>query len=104
MFKDAVARDIDHVFLNLNEFAETHFFAGQEVVVVVNDDSQAKVKKGFLLGIVEADVILYGKTENLPPQRGIGKTVDYDGKVMQVTDWATAAGVTEIALRQNVQR
>ncbi len=103
-FKDAIANDIGRVFLNLKEFAEEHYFEGKKILVVVNEDDQAKIKKGFLLGLVEADIILFGKTEDLPAQKGIGKTVDLDGKMMIVSAWATAAGVTEIGLRHNVQR
>lgn len=103
-FKDAVQADIDRVFLNLNEFADTHTVDGRQVSVVVNDDKQAKIKNGFLLGLIEADLIIYGKTTDFPKQKGIGKVVDYDGRTMVVAGWSTACGMTEIALNQNKQR
>ena len=101
-FKDAVAADIDRVFLNEQEFGERHTVDKVEIVCVVNDDKQAKMKNGFLLGNIEADVVLFGRTDQLPPKKGIGATVVFDFKQCKVVAWQEAMGVTEIALNQTV--
>lgn len=44
MFKDIIANDIDNVFLNLNEFANTATINGKQITVVV--DSEARTYEG----------------------------------------------------------
>lgn len=45
-FKDMVARDLDAVFLNVDEFAELHMVEGKEIPVVMDDDRLTTLKKG----------------------------------------------------------
>ena len=44
MFKDIIANDIDNVFLNLNEFADTATINGKQITVVI--DSEARTFEG----------------------------------------------------------
>ena len=60
------------------------------------------VKDGRIVGHVEADMIIFGKTEKLPAERGPESIINVDGKEMIVVKWAGSMGLTEIALRQNV--
>lgn len=41
MFKDHIANDIEKVFLNLSEFADTVFIDGKEIKVVVDNDAKS---------------------------------------------------------------
>lgn len=98
-FKAQIADDIERVFLNSDDFAESHTIEGITVVCVVDDNAQARVKQGRILGMVEADVILFGKASDFPfrPE----EHMNVDGKEMFVVKWAEAMGVIEIALEQN---
>lgn len=99
-FKDTVAADIENVFLNSEEFAETHIIEGTAVKCVFNSDTQDKIKDGRILGQIEADVVIYGKASDMPRQRGPESIVNVDGKEMTVVKWGENAGLVELALRQ----
>ena len=100
--KDQVAADLDRVFLNADDFAETHLIEGTSVICVVNEDTVNQIKEGRIVGHVEADMIIFGKTAQLPPERGPESIINVDGKEMIVVKWAGSMGLTEIALRQNL--
>lgn len=100
-FKAQIQDDIERVFINLDDFAESHTIEGTTVMCVVDDNAQARVKQGRILGMVEADVILFGKAEDFPYTRGPEELMNVDGKEMIVVKWAEAMGVVEIALEQN---
>lgn len=100
--KDQIAADLDRVFLNVDDFADEHLIEGKSVTCVVNEDTVNKIKDGRIVGHVEADMIIFGKTEKLPAERGPESIINVDGKEMIVVKWAGSMGLTEIALRQNV--
>ncbi len=99
--KEQIAADRDRIFLNDTEFAEEHLIESKRIVCVVNEDTVNKIKDGRIVGHVEADMIIFGKTELLPPDRSLESIINVDGKEMIVVKWAGAMGMTEIALRQN---
>lgn len=101
-FKSQIEADITSVFLNGNEFAETHMIEGTAVVCVLNSDTADKIKDGRILGNIEADMIIFGKTSDLPRQRGPESIINVDGREMVVIKWGESEGVTEIALRGSV--
>ena len=45
-FKEQILKDLDEVFLNLEEFAELHRVEGVEIPVVVDSDQLNKLKRG----------------------------------------------------------
>lgn len=101
MFKDQVANDIYKVFLNADEFAEEHRVEGVRIRVVIDDDQLQELKKGQILGMVEADMLLFAKTSDLPTDPRPGQLINVDGREMIAVDSGKAMGMTELALRQN---
>ena len=100
-FKSQVADDIERVFFNLDDFAETHTVEGTSISCVVSTDVQDRIKNGRILGNIEADTVLYAKTEDVPRYRSPESIINVDGKEMIVVKWTESMGVTVIALRQN---
>lgn len=100
-FKEQIERDLD-VFLNLDEFAELHRVEGVQITVVVDDDQLNKLKQGQILGLVEADMLLMGRESDFPARLEPGRLLNVDGREMLVTNSGTAAGLVEVALRQNI--
>ena len=100
-FKEQLQRDLDTVFLNLAEFAETHRVEGKTIPVVADHDELTKLKKGQILGLVEADMLLRGKVEDFPRGLEPGRLLNVDGREMIVTDSGEDMGLAEVALRQN---
>lgn len=100
-FKDMVARDLDAVFLNVDEFAELHMVEGKEIPVVMDDDRLTTLKKGQILGLVEADVLLMGKVSDFPADMEPGRLLNVDGRELIVSKSSRDMGLIEAALRQN---
>lgn len=100
-FKDMVARDLDGVFLNVDEFAELHMVEGKEIPVVMDDDRLTTLKKGQILGLVEADMLLMGKVSDFPADMEPGRLLNVDGRELIVSKSSRDMGLIEAALRQN---
>lgn len=100
-FKEQFLRDLDAVFLNLDEFAEIHRIEGKKIPVVVDDDQLNKLKQGQLLGVVEADMLLMGRVADFPANMAPGRLLNVDGRELLVESSGTNMGLIEVALRQN---
>lgn len=100
-FKERIQQDLDTVFLNLDEFGETHRIEGKEISVVMNNDEMNALKKGQILGLVEADVVIFAKAEDLPRDLDPGRLLNVDGRELIVVKAYRHMGLAEVALRQN---
>lgn len=110
-FKDQIRRDLDAVFFNLDEFGELHRVEGENILVVMDEFQLSKLpssstagsfKQGRLLGLIEGDVVLYGREEDLPANLEPGRLLNIDGREMLVVSSGKDLGLVEIALRQNL--
>lgn len=100
-FKDQIQKDLDTVFLNLGEFAELHHVEGVQIAVVVDNDQLNKLKKGQILGLIEADMLLMGREADFPADLDPGRLLNVDGRELIVEKSGKDMGLVEVALRQN---
>ena len=100
-FKDDIRTDLDEVFLNLDEFAEEHTIEGKKISVVMNNDQLETLKEGQILGLVEADMVIFAKVEDLPTDLDPGRFLNVDGRELIVVKAGRNMGLAEVALRQN---
>ena len=100
-FKEQILKDLDNVFLNLDEFAEYHRVEGVKIAVVVDSDQLNKLKKGQILGLIEADMLLMGKESDFPRDLEPGRLLNVDGRELIVVNSGKDMGMVEVALRQN---
>ena len=100
-FKEQLQNDLDSVFFNLDEFAELHRVEGKKIPVVVDSDQLNKLKKGQILGLIEADMLLMGKEADFPANLEPGRLLNVDGREMLVANSGRDLGLVEVALRQN---
>lgn len=100
-FKELIQKDLDAVFLNLDEFAELHRVEGKQIPVVVDNDQLIKLKQGQILGLVEADMLLMGKETDFPDDIEPGSLLNVDGREYIVTNSGKDMGLVEVALSQN---
>lgn len=100
-FKEQIQKDLDAVFLNLDEFAELHRIEGKKIAVVVDNDQLQQLKKGQILGLVEADMLIMGKESDFPADLEPGRLLNVDGRELIVENSGTDMGLVEVALRQN---
>ena len=101
-FKEQIQKDLDAVFLNLEDFAELHRVEGVQIAVVVDSDRLNKLKQGQILGLVEADMLLMGKKADFPANLEPGRLLNVDGREMIVENSGENMGLVEVALRQNI--
>lgn len=100
-FKDQLIKDLDSVFLNTDEFAEYHRIEGAQIPVVVDSDQLNKLKKGQILGLIEADMLLMGRESDFPRDLEPGRLLNVDGRELIVVNSGKDMGLVEVALRQN---
>ena len=100
-FKEQIRQDLDAVFLNLGEFAELHRIEGKQVAAVIDDDELREYKKGQILDLVEADMLILAKADDLPRDLDPGRLLNVDGREMLVIKAGNDMGLAEVALRQN---
>lgn len=93
--------DLDAVFLNLDEFAELHRVEGAEIAVVMDNDQMNKLKKGQILGLIEADILLLGKESDFPANLEPGRLLNLDGRELSIVNSGRDLGLVEVALSQN---
>ena len=99
--KDMIESDVDLVFFQLNDFAETRRVEGKEISVVIDNDQLVKMKQGQDLGVAKADMLIYARSVDLPKRKAPGSLLNMDGREYIVDDWTENKGVTQISLRQN---
>ena len=100
-FKEQILKDLDAVFFNLDEFAELHRVEGAKIAVVVDSDQLNKLKKGQILGLVEADMLLMGREADFPADLDPGRLLNIDGRELRVVKSGKDMGLVEVALSQN---
>ena len=100
-FKERIQQDIDTVFLNLEEFAELHRIEGKEIPIVIDNNELTKLKQGQILGLVDADILIFGRREDSPKNMNPGRLLNVDGREMIVTNTGVDMGMIEVALKQN---
>jgi hypothetical protein len=100
-FKDEIANDIDNVFLNLNDFTETHLVEGNEILCVLDNDSLKARQGSAEIGIDESTLLLFANIEDLPKKQK-GGLLNIDHKEYIIDDWKVNFGMAEIVLHRNV--
>ena len=101
-FKDCVAADIHGVFLNTQEFADTHTIDGRKMDAVVDDD--ALLERDAARGGVHSDGIykvrrlLYVSRDDYGGRPPSGKRLVLDGREYRVVQADEAAGVLTIEI------
>ena len=100
-FKEQIQKDLDAVFFNTDEFAEPHRVEGKKIDVIVDSDKMDELKKGQILGLIEADMLLMGKEQDFPRDLEPGRLLNVDGRELIVTNSGKDMGLVEVALRQN---
>lgn len=100
-FKEQIQKDLDNVFFNLDEFGELHRIEGVEIAVVIDSDQLNKLKKGQILGLIEADILIMGRAVDFPDFLEPGRLLNVDGRELIVANSGEDMGLVEVALRQN---
>ena len=102
-FKDLVAADISAVYLNGQEFADTHTIDGKPMTVVVDENEllerdKAKIMAAQTEGTYKARRLVYVAKADFGPRPAQGAMLTLDGKAYKVKSCTEEAGVLAIEL------
>lgn len=104
-FKDAVAKDIKAVFINADEFAETHNINGVDVVCVVDTDIMQERNSNsyseFAEGVYQHQAMIFVSAADLPERPVKGEIFRLDGELYLVAECAENDGMLEITIEAN---
>lgn len=99
--KELMAGDVTDLFFMLSDFGETHEVEGKSIDIVIDNDELLKLKTGTEIGLGEADLLIYARSEDTPDRKAPGSLINFDGRECQVVDWVENTGVSCILLKQN---
>lgn len=103
-FKEIIHQDIKRVFLNLEEFGETHNVNGKPMAVIFDDIENVereKKMKSTMDGLYVRQYFLYVSADDFGPLPAQDKLVTVDGKRYKVVDATDEAGMYGITLEAN---
>lgn len=103
-FKEMIQNDLKNVFLNPNEFGETHMIDGREMTIIIDEIELVKREariKTIDKGLHKKQLLIYVSAEEFGEEPLIGRLLDLDGSYYEVKDVANEAGMYSISLEVN---
>ena len=103
-FKEAVASDVHEVFLNTDEFSDTHMVNGVEMAVQIDDNEQIEREKRFnqnMDGVFTNQKLIYVAADDFGPLPKQGTILRLDSRTYTVADAIAEDGVYSITLEAN---
>lgn len=100
-FKDAVSADIDKVFLNCDEFAETHEIDGRTVPCVIDTLLTQANGDAKHIGVFINQTRIHVRKDQIGAPPGEGDHMEVDGVVHLVKSVSDEMGVLVITTEMN---
>ncbi len=103
-FKDIVKADVYNVFLNLEEFADTHTVNGTEMPVLIDNNEQIEREKRSaknIEGIFTNQRLIYVAASDFGPMPKQGSLLTMDNRMFRVADAVDEDGIYSITLEAN---
>lgn len=107
-FKEQIAKDNRTVFMNQDEFAETHLINGVEMPCTIDNnelidrEKRYQYKKSLYAdGIYLKQLLIYVRAEDFGPLPAIGRIVTFDKKSYIVSDAINEDGIYSLCLEAN---
>ncbi len=103
-FKESLQSDIDNVFLNTDEFSETHVVNGKEMPVMIDDYELIERKKRVNInmdGIYAKQKLIYVSASEFGVLPSQGSLLTLDGKAYRVEKAISEAGMYSITIGAN---
>ena len=107
-FKEQIALDNKTVFMNTDEFSETHLVNGTKMPCVVDNNELVDREKRYRYnhslysdGIYIKQQLIYVKAEDFGPLPAIGRLITFDKKSYIVTDAINEDVIYSLCLEAN---
>jgi hypothetical protein len=92
-FKDAVAADIDNVFFETQEFAETVIIDGKSVPIILNSDAIQGMAELYAQGLSKGEQYIFIKAKDMFRLPNEGEELTKDGKKWYIKHAVDEQGV-----------
>ena len=101
-FKDMVAEDRSRTFLDLDFFGQPAVIEGKNISIMLDDDTLQEMQGGQDLAVAESATLFYARSEDLPPRRPAGHSLNVNGRECIIDKWTEEMGMATIVLRENI--
>ena len=106
-FKDIMKADVHEVFMNVDEFSDTHMVNGVEMPVQLDTNEQIEREKRMsqnVDGIYVNQKLIYVAASDFGAMPKQGSTLNLDGKIYRVADAVDEGGIYSITIEANKAR
>ncbi len=103
-FKEQIGKDFPQTFFNPAEFGERHTINGEEILIVVDNETLLELNLGKASdadGIFRDDKMFFAQKEGLGFEPVIGQIIEFDGETYQIGNVLEDCGGYAIILRGN---
>lgn len=107
-FKEQLTADRD-IFMNPDEFGETHNVNGVSMNIIIDDLEQVDREKRYKFkhslyadGVSLKEVLFYVKAEDFGACPAVGRSITLDGKTYIVTEAINEDKIYSISMQRNV--
>lgn len=102
-FKDAIAKDVKAVFINLDEFADKHILNGETIACIVDKDIISEVTSEKLEGVFLNTVTIYVDVKDIKNKPVEGEILRLDKVRYIVRSVSVEEGILVIVAEVNEQ-
>ena len=96
--KDVIADDIDSVFFNTGEFAETVVIDGREIPIIRDADTLSGKSEVYALGLMEGEELIFAKEKDFSSRPQPGDQLTMDGKQWYIRHCVSNMGIYELRI------
>lgn len=97
-FKDMVKKDIDSIFLNLDEFGEKHSWDGVELQCVVDDDTMIQQFSAEFDLLPKGSHLIYANADSFAKRPQVSSVVRFDKIIYTIDEIEEQMGMYRIFL------
>ena len=101
-FKDMVAEDRARTFLDPVFFGQTATIDGKSISIMLDDDTLQEMQGGQDLAVAESATLFFARSEDLPPRRPAGHSLNVNGRECLIDKWTEVMGLSMIVLREHI--
>lgn len=103
-FKDIIAADVANIFMNIDEFSETHNINGKDMPVQIDSNEQIEREKRMnqnMDGLYKNQKLIFVAAADFGPLPKQGSILRMDGAIYKVDDAIHEDGVYSITIGAN---
>ena len=97
-FKEAVAADVDNVFFQTDEFAESVIIDGRPVPIILDNDLLKGMTELYAKGLAEGEQFIFVKEKDMFRLPQSGEQLTKEGKDWYIRDAVSEMGVYGIRI------